>query len=114
MVVEVWSNISVISQWDVFRAFIVAASSMAIEAKVWVRKYFVAASVARGWCGLEIIGVIESVLISRQAQAISQCVDVVTRIVLRVMLREIISQVMRFISKGRGAFLGYGPNSLFS
>lgn len=104
---------SVISQCDVLRAFIVAASSMAVEARVWVRKYFVAASVARGWCGLEIMGVIDSVLISRQAQAISQCVDEVTRMVLSVMLGGIVNQVIRLISRGRGAFSGYGPDSLF-
>lgn len=106
MVIEVWSDISVISQWDVFRAFIVAANNMVMEARVWVRKYFVAASVARGWCGLEIIGVIESVLISRQAQAMSQCVDAATRVVLRVMVVGIINQVMRLIGKGLVGIFG--------
>lgn len=91
-----------------------AANSIAMEARVWVRKYFVAASVARGWCGLEIIGIIDSVLISRQVQAMIQCVDVATRMVLRVMLNEIVSQDRRFIGKGREAFSGYGPDSLFS
>lgn len=97
-----------------FRAFIVAASSIAMDARVWVRKYFVAASVARGWCGFEIMGTMESVLISRQAHVITQCVDVATRIVLRVMLEEIASQDIRFIGKGPRAFSGYGPDSLFS
>lgn len=53
-------------------AFMVAANMMVIEASVCVRKYFVAASVDRGWCGFEIIGIIDSVLISRQTHAMIQ------------------------------------------
>lgn len=100
MVVEVWFDMSVISQWDVLRAFVVAANNMAMDARVCVRKYFVAASVARGWWGLEIMGVMDSVLISRQAQAIIQCVDEATRMVLRMMLGGIVNQVIRLIGKG--------------
>lgn len=83
-----------------------AANSIAMEARVWVRKYFVAASVARGWWGFEIMGTIDSVLISRQVQAIIQCVDVATRMVLRVMLSEIVSQDRKFIGKGLCGIFG--------
>lgn len=38
-----------ISQFDVFSAFMVVANRMVMEARVCVRKYFVVASVARGW-----------------------------------------------------------------
>jgi len=71
-VVVTWFVISVISHWVVSMAFIVAANIMVIEANVCVRKYFVAASVDRGWCGYEIIGIIDSVLISRQTHVIIQ------------------------------------------
>lgn len=106
IVVGACSDMSVISQWDVFRAFIVAANSIVIEARVWVRKYFVAASVARGWCGLEIMGIMDSVLISKQVQAMIQCVDVATRMVLSIMLSEIVNQDNRFIGKGPGGIFG--------
>lgn len=71
-VVVVWFVISVISHWVVSMAFIVAANIMVMEAKVCVRKYFVAASVDRGWCGFEIIGIIDNVLISRHTHVITQ------------------------------------------
>lgn len=87
-------------------AFIVAANIMVIEAKVCVRKYFVAASVERGWLGFEIIGIIESVLISRHTQAIIQWVDVITRIVLNTTLVGIVSHDIMFIGKGRGGIFG--------
>lgn len=38
-----------ISQFEEDRAFIVVANRMVIEAIICVRKYFVVASVARGW-----------------------------------------------------------------
>lgn len=45
-------------------------------------------------------------LISRQAQAMSQCVDVATRVVLRVMVVGIINQVVRLIGKGLVGIFG--------
>lgn len=95
-----------ISQFDVFRAFIVAENRRAVEAIVWVRKYLVAASVARGWFGLEIIGVIDSVLISRHTHVISQCVVDVIIEVLRMMLVVITNQDIRLISRGLGGIFG--------
>jgi len=105
-VVDVWFVVSVISHWEVSIAFIVAANIMVIDANVWVRKYFVAASVDRGWLGFEIIGIMDNVLISRQAQAIIQCVDAITRMVLSVMLVGIINHDIRFISEGRSGIFG--------
>lgn len=43
-------------------------------AGAWIRKYFVAASVARGWCFRAIIGIIAIVLISNPIHAINQFV----------------------------------------
>lgn len=48
IIVVIGSVVRCISQLEVFMAFIVAVKSMVVEAIVWVRKYFVAASVARG------------------------------------------------------------------
>ena len=56
----------------VVQALSVLESRIRVEAAVWVRKYFVAASVARGWCFLVIIGIIAIVLISSPIQAKSQ------------------------------------------
>lgn len=42
--------ISLIIHWPVSQAFIVPANRTRAEAVACVRKYFVVASVARGWC----------------------------------------------------------------
>lgn len=94
------SVIRQISQFEVFSAFMVVANRRVVEARVCDRKYFVAASVARGWCCLEMIGAMDRVLISRQAQAISQCVVVVIKMVLVVMLRVMVVRDVGLISKG--------------
>lgn len=49
------------------------ANIITIEAVDCVRKYFVAASVARGFLGVVIIGMIANVLISNPIQAVNQC-----------------------------------------
>lgn len=46
------------------------------------------------------IGTIDRVLISRQTQAISQCVVVVIKVVLMMMLIVIVIRDIGFISKG--------------
>lgn len=89
-----------ISQFEVFSAFMVVANRIVMEARVCVRKYFVVASVARGWWGLEIIGTMDRVLISRQTQAISQCVVVVVNKVLMMMLAVMVISDIGLISKG--------------
>lgn len=48
----------------------------------------------------------DNVLISRQVQAIIQCVDAITRMVLSVMLVGIINHDIRFISEGRSGIFG--------
>lgn len=49
-VADVWLVISVKPHWPVSQAFVVAANRRRAEAVACVRKYFVVASVARGWC----------------------------------------------------------------
>lgn len=72
MVIVSGSVVRLISQLDVLMASVVAANSMVVEARVCVRKYFVEASVDRGWCDFAIIGIMDRVLISKQVQIISQ------------------------------------------
>lgn len=52
--------------------FTIAVNKIRAEAAAWVRKYFVAASMARGWGILVIIGIIANVLISRPIHASTQ------------------------------------------
>lgn len=49
-VAEVGLIISVMFHWPVSQAFVVPANRRRAEAVACVRKYFVVASVARGWC----------------------------------------------------------------
>lgn len=56
----------------VYQALMRLENRSRAEAAAWVRKYFVAASMARGWGVLVIRGIIASVLISRPIQARSQ------------------------------------------
>lgn len=61
------------SHWPVSQAFVVLAKSRVEAAVAWVRKYLVAASVARGWWCCVMRGIIARVLISSPIQARSQC-----------------------------------------
>lgn len=112
--IVVVSVVRLISQLEELSAFNVVANRIMMEAKVWVRKYFVVASIDRGWWVFEIIGTIDRVLISRHAHAMSQWVVVVIRMVLVMMLVGITIQDAGLISRGLWAFSGYGPDSLFS
>lgn len=49
------------------------ANKSIAAAVAWVKKYFVVASTARGWCGWAIRGIIANVFISKPIQASSQC-----------------------------------------
>lgn len=77
-----------------------AASSRVAAAAAWVKKYFVVASIARGWCCWAIRGIIARVLISNPIHAISQCVLVVVIVVPRSKpnIREAV--MYGFICKG--------------
>lgn len=61
-----------ISQVPISHAFVVLENRIIAEAAACVKKYFVAASVARGWCCFEIIGMMARVFISSPIQAINQ------------------------------------------
>lgn len=60
------------SHCPVSQALVTPANSIAAAAVAWVRKYFVLASIARGWCCCAIKGMMASVLISRPIHARSQ------------------------------------------
>lgn len=59
------------SHWPVAQALVMLENSTRAEAAACVKKYFVAASTARGWWDLEIRGMMASVLISSPVQALS-------------------------------------------
>lgn len=62
----------VISQVPVFHALIILENKMIDEAVAWIIKYFVAASVARGWWCLARIGMMARVFSSKPIQAKNQ------------------------------------------
>ena len=78
------------SHWPVAQALVMLENSTRAEAAAWVRKYFVAASTARGWWDLAIKGMMASVLISSPVQARTQwlleIVIVVPRMRLKIMI----------------------------
>lgn len=71
------------------------------EAAAWVRKYFVAASMARGWGVFVIKGIIARVLISRPTQASIQWKLERVIVVPIARLNRKIVKARGFISKGR-------------
>lgn len=73
IVLAIGLNILFISHWPVIQAFVVLANKIIAAAVAWVKKYFVVASTARGWCCWAIKGTIARVLISSPIQASSQC-----------------------------------------
>lgn len=72
MMEEVWSEIWDNVHWFVIQALLMMANMSIMEAVDCVRKYLMADSVARGWLGYVIMGIIANVLISRPIQATSQ------------------------------------------
>lgn len=96
------SSSRVMPHSPVFQAFMVAENRMSADAVAWVRKYFVAASMARG-CGVCVIkGIMASVLISRPIQASSQWWLIRVIVVPVARLRRRMTAAVGFISKGRG------------
>lgn len=65
----------VMSHCPVNHALVVLENSTNAEAAACVRKYLVAASMARGWWDFEIMGMMARVLISSPVQAIIQWGD---------------------------------------
>lgn len=72
------------------------------EAAACTRKYFVAASMARGWWDFEIRGRIARVLISSPAQAVTQWLLEIVMVVPISRLVVKTSFAWGFISRGRG------------
>lgn len=66
---EILLDICVMSHWPSAHALIMLENRISDEAIACVRKYLVAASIARGWCCLAISGMIARVLISRPVHA---------------------------------------------
>lgn len=77
------------------------ANNTRAEAAAWVKKYLVAASMARGWWDFEIRGRMASVLISRPVQAITQWWLEMVMVVPRSRLIMKIRFAWGFISRGR-------------
>lgn len=92
----------VMSHWPVCQAFIMLEKRIKADAVDWVRKYLMAASIARGWWGLEIRGMIARVLISRPVHAMIQWLLEIVMLVPAIRLRVVISFAWGFISRGRG------------
>lgn len=103
-----------IDHWPEVQALSVLANRIVAAAAAWVRKYFVAASVARGWWCFEISGIMASVFISRPSQARSQWwLDIVIIVpVERLEMR--IDRTRGLISIGRIVYQhcrGMGPKA---
>lgn len=67
-----WVCILIIVHSPVNHALIVDENKIRADADAWIKKYLVAASIARGWWSFVISGMIASVLISRPIQARNQ------------------------------------------
>lgn len=65
-------DIWVMSHCPSTHAFVTAANIRVAAAVAWAKKYFVVASIARGWWCCAIRGMMARVLISRPIQASSQ------------------------------------------
>lgn len=92
----------VMSHWPVAQALVMLENRSRAEAAACVRKYFVAASTARGWWDLEIRGIMASVLISRPVQARTQWLLEIVIVVPSMRLRARIGVAWGFISRGGG------------
>ena len=90
-----------ISHCPVDQALVMLENRISAEAVACTRKYLIAASIARGWWGFEIRGMIARVLISSPVQAITQWVLEIVIVVPRSRLRLEISVAWGFISRGR-------------
>lgn len=89
------------SHCPVYHALVMLENKTRAEAAAWVRKYLVAASMARGWWDFEISGRMASVLISRPVQAMTQWLLEMVMVVPRSRLVMKIRFAWGFISRGR-------------
>lgn len=90
-----------ISHCPVNHAFIRLEKRTSAEAAACTRKYLIAASMARGWWGFEMRGMIARVLISRPVQAIIQWLLEIVMVVPSIRLADDNSFAWGFISRGR-------------
>ena len=82
--------------------FIIIPSMRSIDAVAWVRKYFVAASTARGLNFFIRMGMIASMFISNPIQIVSQWELISTMIVPEITVNMIMVRIGGLISTGRG------------
>lgn len=87
--------------WPENIRLIITAIISSIEAVDWVKKYLVAASVARGLCFFIMIGMMESIFISNPIQTSSQWELIMTMIVPIIIVDRMIMKMIGFISTGR-------------
>lgn len=77
---EMLLDICVMFHCPSVQALVMLENRISVEAVACVRKYLVAASVARGWCCLAIRGIMARVLISRPVHArIQWLLEIVNR-----------------------------------
>lgn len=87
--------------WPENIRLIIMAIISSIEAVDWVKKYLVAASVARGLCFFIMMGMMASIFISNPIQTSSQWELIITMIVPIIIVDRIRMKMIGFISTGR-------------
>lgn len=87
--------------WPENIRLIITAIISSIEAVDWVKKYLVAASVARGLCFFIMMGMMASMFISNPIQTSSQWELIITMIVPIIIVDRIRMKMIGFISTGR-------------
>lgn len=92
----------VMSHCPVDQALVMLEKRIRADAVDWVRKYLIVASITRGWCDLEMRGMMAKVLISKPVQAKIQWLLEIVMLVPMMRLTVQISFAWGFISRGRG------------
>ena len=82
--------------------FMIIPSIRSIDAVAWVRKYFVAASIARGLNFFVRMGIMASMFISNPIQIVNQWELISTMIVPEIIVNMIMVRIGGLISTGRG------------
>lgn len=87
--------------WPENIRLIITAIISSIEAVDWVKKYLIAASVARGLCFFIMMGMMASMFISNPIQTSSQWELIITMMVPIIIVDKIRMKMIGFISTGR-------------
>lgn len=87
--------------WPENIRLIMTAIISSIEAVDWVKKYLVAASVARGLCFFIMMGMMASIFISNPIQTSSQWELIITMMVPSIIVDRMRIKMIGFISTGR-------------